>query len=396
MENDGEEHLPEPPDEVIDLLTDSHCHPTDDPRPWGKVEVLIEKLRYVKIGRACAMSTSTKDQEYVAKLSEALPNKIIPAFGYHPWFVHTISTNSNINPEEHYKTVFGKKADSDELQELLQGGLPDPIPIQNILQQLRDSLEAHPDSLLGEIGIDRVFRLPRNPKGWTREPDLEDIESNKSPSLGRRKRPLTSLTPSIEHQVEIAKAQIALAIELKRSISFHSVRAGGALTDLLEDLRKSFPDENEGLSKRERKRREKEQRYTENGDDHSSEEAKSQSRLRFNDINLDLHSCTLSPQMISQIQKKYPNIYVSFSLAINSRQKDLIDQLRACDPNRLLIESDWHSAEGLGSRCWAMIKLATDIISDDLVPKDIQGEERYKYAAKRLHENWRRFSKRDD
>ena len=100
--------------------------------------------------------------------------------------------------------------------------------------------------------------------------------------------------------------------------------------------------------------------------------------------------------MISQIQKKYPNVYVSFSLAINARQKDLPDQFRACDPNRLLIESDWHSAEGLGSRCWAMIRLATDTITEGLVPKDIQGEERYEYAARHLHENWKRFSKRDD
>lgn len=395
MECDGDEHLTEPPNDVIHLLTDAHCHPTDDPRPWGKVEVLIEKLRHVKIGRICAMSTSTKDQVYVAKLSQALPNKVIPAFGYHPWFVHTISINSNMTAEEHYKSVFGKKAESEELQELLHDGLPEPIPLQSILQELRKNLEAHPDSLLGEIGIDRVFRLPRDPKGWTREPDEEEEkESNESPSLGRRKRPLTSLTPSIDHQLEVAKSQIALAIELKRSISFHSVRAGGALTDLLEDLRKSFPDENDGLSKRERKRKEKEQRHIGNENIYLEEEE--DSRLRFSDINLDLHSCTLSPQMISQIQKKYPNIYVSFSLAINARQKDLPDQLRACDPNRLLIESDWHSAEGLGSRCWAMIRLVTDTITDGLVPKDVQGEERYAYAARLLHENWRRFSKRDN
>lgn len=393
---DDDESLTSPPEHLLSLLTDVHCHPTDDPRPWGDISVLTEKLRCVKIGRVCAMGTSVRDQRYVAHLARQLPDKIVPAFGYHPWFVHTIATRENISAQEHYRAVFSNKAESPDLQDLLPA-LPPPVPLNTILHELRSHLESFPNALLGEVGLDRVFRLPRDPKGWSREPDAnaeeEGQEGGDYHSLGLRNRPLTNLTPLLDHQLTIVKAQITVAIEMRRSISFHCVRAGGALIALLEDLRTMYPNDDSGLNRRARKQKEKERKYTAQSSDEDMK--REPVKPRFSDVNLDLHSCTISPDMIEQVQKKFKNVYVSFSLAINARQKDLPMQLRACDPDRLLIESDWHSAEDLGARCWTMLRMATDTIGAPLAPEELEGEARYEHAARLLHKNWLRFAHRD-
>jgi Tat protein secretion system quality control protein TatD with DNase activity len=380
MSLEDEELLP-PPEAVWHLLTDAHCHPTDDPRPWKNIDALTQKLADVPIGNICAMSTSSKDQHLVSQLADRLADKITPAFGYHPWFVHLISCSSFDDPKDHYRNLFKGEKNRVELEELLPG-LPDPISLSTILATLRANLERHPNAILGEVGIDRVFRLPSDPRGWTREPE----QTANSHTLARRDRPLTNLYTPLDHQMHIIKEQIAIAIELGRSVSLHSVRAGGATVTLLEDLKREYPTLEEGLNKNQRKQLKKDlHRRAINESDGKSP------RRCFRDINVDLHSCTLSAPMISQLQQKHPNLYVSFSIAINARQKDLHDQLKACDPKRLIIESDYHSAEDLGARCWQMIRLATDVLGDKLVDPQNDKEKRYIEAAKIFQTNWKRF-----
>lgn len=385
-DDEVEEDLQQPHESIWPLLTDVHCHPTDDPRPWKNIHALSEKLKDVKIGRVCAMSTSTKDQHLVSELADKIPHKIIPAFGYHPWFVHLISVETHEDPKQHYRKLFKNAKDIDELEDLIPG-LPAPTPIDDIMETLRSNLQKYPSALLGEVGIDKAFRLPANPKGWTREPDKDESNGH---TLALRERPLTNLYTPMEHQLDIIKRQIVLAIEYKRSVSLHSVRAGGATMTLLDDLRRSFPSPEDSMNKKER-RIYKQNRRKENGVDHSGEADSSSSRSSFADINVDLHSCTISASMINQIQRKHSNVYVSFSTAINSRQKDLHDQLQACDPKRLLIESDFHSAEEIGIRCWQMLQIATDVLGDQLLGGSYPGEDRYIRAAKVIDENWQRF-----
>lgn len=373
--------LPSPPERVWSLLNDAHCHPTDDPRPWRDVDTLTQKLKDVKIGSVCAMSTSVRDQGYVSQLADQLPNKIVPAFGYHPWFVHLISTNDNESSNAHYRSLFRAEKEKDEVEELLPD-LPNPIPLPLILTTLRTNLERYPKAILGEVGIDRAFRLPKDPKGWTREPD--DLANNHT--LALRDRPLTNLNTPIEHQLHILKEQFAIAIELGRSVSLHSVRAGGATVTLLDDLKKKFPNQQQGLNKKQRRLQKKDLHQQAEEVENGEPRKKS-----FQDINVDVHSCTLSAPMISQLQQKHPNLYISFSIAINAKQKDLRQQLLACDPKRLLIESDWHSAEDLGSRCWQMIRLATEVLGDTIVDSSYGIEEKYFQAAKRFNQNWIRF-----
>lgn len=370
-----------PPERVWPLLNDVHCHPTDDPKPWRDINTLSQKLKDVKIGSICAMSTSVQDQEYVSQLADQLPEKIIPAFGYHPWFVHFISTDVNESSKDHYRRLFQAEKAKDELEELLPG-LPDPIPLSLILSTLRTNLERYPKAILGEVGVDRAFRLPKDPKGWTREPD--DLANNHT--LALRDRPLTNLNTPIQHQLHIIKEQFTIAIELGRSVSLHSVRAGGATVTLLDDLKKMFPNQQQGLNKKQRRLQKRkliqQAKEVEDG---------KESKRCFQDINVDMHSCTLSAPMISQLQQKHPNLYISFSIATNAKQKDLYQQILACDPKRLLIESDYHSAEDLGSRCWQMIRLATDVLGDKLIDSSYELEERYFKAAQIFNQNWIRF-----
>ena len=83
---------------------------------------------------------------------------------------------------------------------------------------------------MGEIGIDRSFRLPQNdgpsPRG----------ESNAELTPGGREgRPLSSHRVNLKHQVMILRAQLDLAAQLDRAVSVHGVAAHGVLFEALHD-----------------------------------------------------------------------------------------------------------------------------------------------------------------
>lgn len=61
------------PVDVLEHIVDVHCHPTDSEITADDMERLPIKL--------CTMATRQSDQELVANLARALPNKIIPCFG---------------------------------------------------------------------------------------------------------------------------------------------------------------------------------------------------------------------------------------------------------------------------------------------------------------------------
>src|SRR6266404_667477 len=93
--------LPAP--EVLAHLVDVHCHPTDAPSVTASS---IESLPCT----LCAMSTRAEDQSKVAALARAHPERIVPAFGYHPWWAHRISLDaaagSAPDGAAHYRALF--------------------------------------------------------------------------------------------------------------------------------------------------------------------------------------------------------------------------------------------------------------------------------------------------
>lgn len=106
--------------------------------------------------------------------------------------------------------------------------------------------------MLGEVGIDRSFRVPFQP-----------FESVYPDSPGTRR--LSPFTVPLDHQLAIVEAQLAIAVELKRNASMHSVKAQQATVDLLQRMSDRYGQ-------------------------------------AWDDISVDLHSCGLSAESWKQVE----------------------------------------------------------------------------------------------
>lgn len=141
--------------------------------------------------------------------------------GYHPWAAHTLSLEKTPDARTHYARLFGEAQDDETAA--LYDALPSPTPLSDALDQLCAHLKAFPQALVGEVGLDRSFRIP-------------------DPRVGGRR--LTRLQTPIDHQLAVLRPQMQMACALGRSVSMHSVRAAGQTTAFLDEMRKekSFAD----------------------------------------------------------------------------------------------------------------------------------------------------------
>jgi Tat protein secretion system quality control protein TatD with DNase activity len=128
------------------------------------------------------------------------------------------------------------EADRDAFDKLLPT-LPDPITLETVLSELRQNFQQFPSAMLGEVGIDRSFRVPLDPSA--------------------RPRQLTPFRIPFEHQLAVLEAQLDLAVELRRNVSLHSVNCQKHTIQLFERMA---------------------QRHSDN----------------WAHINIDIHSCSLS------------------------------------------------------------------------------------------------------
>jgi Tat protein secretion system quality control protein TatD with DNase activity len=204
--------LPAP--EILVHIVDVHCHPTD---ALSIAASTIESLPCT----LCAMATQEGDQSKVAALARARPDRIVPAFGYHPWWTHRISlsTSSGTTPDHatHYRSLFLPESSPPPSAELeaafarLLPTLPQPISLADILADVRAHLDEFPSAMLGEVGIDRAARIPF---------------ANGDPSNGgNHARALSPFSTPFAHQLAILEAQLALAVEMRHNVSLHSVKA---------------------------------------------------------------------------------------------------------------------------------------------------------------------------
>jgi Tat protein secretion system quality control protein TatD with DNase activity len=145
--------------------------------------------------------------------------------GYHPWFTHQIAINPFLSKEEHYRDLLlspnSTPEDLEAFSRLLPT-LPDPTPLEDILSEVHFNLLSFSNAMLGEVGIDRVARIPYN--------------YDSSP------RDLTPFHIPFDHQVHILEAQLALAVELGRNVSMHSVKSQQATFDLLYRMSQKYGD----------------------------------------------------------------------------------------------------------------------------------------------------------
>lgn len=150
--------------------------------------------------------------------------------------------------QEHYRSLFlpsSSKLEHEEIFDKLLHLLPDPISLDDVLADLRRNFDAFPNAMLGEVGLDRAFRVAFDYFAPSRE--------------------LTPFTIPFDHQLAILEAQLDLAVQLGRNVSFHSVKSQMGTMDCLSRMHQKYGD-------------------------------------RWINISIDMHSCGLSAQMWRDIE----------------------------------------------------------------------------------------------
>ena len=94
-------------------------------------------------------------------------------------------------------------------------------------------------------------------------------------------------------------------------------------------------------------------------------------------------------------QKRHPNVYLSFSTAINGRSPSHIGLIRACTPSRILVESDYHDACDAPARTWDMACIVAEVLEWPIEDAwdGPEGDESRWGVVRRLEANWRAFVK---
>ena len=363
---------------------DAHCHPTDSMS-------CIETIPKMKARALTIMATRLQDQELVSKVTNDIgtlssveaeaPCKVVPSFGWHPWFSHQLYDDLHErqggppSKKEHYLSVLSPAPEDD----LFLDSLPEPRSLEDLLKQTRELLEQHPLALVGEIGLDRSFRLPDS----SQPSRLDAGEPGMTPG-SREGRMLSPCRVDMQHQVKVMKAQLDLAAELGRAVSVHGVAAHGVVFNTLQDTWKGH--ENRVISRRTRKRRASVDAAHAHEADDDGDPGEQPRRSKPYPPRICLHSYS-GP---SEPLKQYLNpvvpavVFFSFSQVINfstSASARATEVIKAVPADRILVESDLHCA---GER---MDDLLQAMVSEICKIKDWSLEA----GVEQLAKNWMHF-----
>ena len=376
---------------------DAHSHPTD-------IMASIKDIAAMKARVLTIMASRSQDQDLVSQTATMypLPSQesltdvktacVIPAFGWHPWFSYQLyddtqqgyDSSQRPSPVEHLKAVLTPAPENEDFLQTL----PLPRPLSEFLAETEEKLKQHPLALVGEVGLDRAFRLPhgphRPPKDATftyassREPEAE--EQTITPG-SREGRSLTPYKVSLDHQKTILKAQLQLAGKFNRPVSIHSVQGHGIVFELLQSLWAGH----EKMSKRQQKRR---RSAAAAHDDDEEQDPKQEKGARDSSPfppRICMHSYSGPADPLRQFLHPSvpPDIYFSFSNLVNfsSTSSKAVDVIKTVPESRILAESDYHCA---GKRM--------DELLEDIIVKicEIKGWS-LKRGTEQLRDNYERF-----
>ncbi|KAL4722516.1 Cut9-interacting protein scn1 [Fusarium chlamydosporum] len=322
----------------------------------------IQDIPSMRAAALTIMATRAQDQNLVAEVSSKHSNKdlkpllrdnsgerkacVVPSFGWHPWFSHILYDDSADTPT--YRPTSGSESDEAAKQvhynAVLQpepsldfvASLPTPVAVSTFLKETESRLSANPYALIGEIGVDKAFRLP---EPWNSSEHAER-DSTLTPG-GREGRHLSPHRVRIEHQRDILAAQLRLAAKTRRAVSVHGVQAHGALHDTLAATWKGH--EREVITRRKRRL------VAKGAEDFSDEEDEDDTEKPY-PPRICLHSFSASVEVLKQyLNPTIPaRIFVSLSTAVNlstdAGRTKTDEVLRALPDDSVLVESDLHIA----------------------------------------------------
>lgn len=281
-------------------LYDAHCHISAEfDGCFSQISLRINNSSFKEKTLLC-MSTNQWDCSKIDQLSNDCPS-VVPCFGIHPWYTHlfTLKDSPGMHSKktklEHYSKVLSGNGN---IHPDLYKNLPEPTPLEHHLQKLENYLKDKDYAIVGEIGLDKAFRVP-----WSGYFGKFIPPGTETPN----KSSLSTHTVRLDHQIEIFRRMLLLAQKYSRPISLHCVKAQGNLFDLTSQV------------------------------------------LEHSNVNVCLHSYTGSVDQAKAWLKKYKlRVFFSFSKIINvplqQKNQRLIDQfdvLRSVVPmENVLIETD--------------------------------------------------------
>ncbi|KAI1462083.1 hydrolase [Annulohypoxylon moriforme] len=345
---------------------DAHCHPTD-------TMASIASIPHMKARALTVMSTRSQDQDLVSDVASRYSvedssiavssrssgeARLIPCFGWHPWFSYQIyddlSSDSTYDGTSsgkisHYDKVLVPSPSSKDVS--FSEGLPDPRPLSEFLHETKSRLEKHPIALVGEVGLDKAFRLPQS---WT-STNKAQRDEGLTPG-GREGRLLSPHRVQMAHQAAILQAQLRLAGEMGRAVSVHGVQAHGVLYETISQLWKGH--EKPVMSRRDKRRiAEGAEDFSSSSEDDIDEsyvkpsvkKEKPKQGPKPYPPRICVHSFSGPAEVVKQyLHPSVPaEIFFSFSIVINwaTGGGDKAEEaIRAIPDDRILVESDLHTA----------------------------------------------------
>lgn len=198
-------------------MHDAHCHLSTEIKTLPSLNTLIH---------CNLMSTNQFDIDYVFTLAQQPNSTINPCFGIHPWYSHLFKIHRDTHKLAHYQSVI-KNVDPNFVEIL-----PEPIYLQDyILKVEKMMLDSKKTAMIGEVGLDKTFKLPWSGFYGSYHLDKPVLE-------GPDGKKLSNYYVSMPHQQLILTQFLQLALKFDRPVSLHCVRAHGALLDLVKS---SFP-----------------------------------------------------------------------------------------------------------------------------------------------------------